>query len=250
VDFFCALVSTDSRESLWCRKELSLAISGNLGREGATVIPLRVSGADMPASLQDVLYVDLEPADVAPAVQRIARDVRRHSERNAKLGDAAVTQEEQSASPGGGAPSPDATAGRDEYDPILIVGIVKDGVGKPRNDGTRGSALYRIPLHLSRRPSELWSRLFVETWNHPPRYTTMHRPGIASVRGDTIILDGTEMHQLEQFHAETLKHVIAKVNDDVARIETQENAAARRQQQVHDEHQRDIDDVASRLRFD
>jgi hypothetical protein len=174
----------------------------------------------MPASLQDVLYVDLDPADVDAAVQRIARDVRRHSERRAKLGDTAVTQEEQPASPGGAAQSPDATAGPDEYNPVLIVGIVKEGVGKPRNDGTRGSALYRIPLRLSRRPSEQWSRLFVETWNHPPRYTTMHRPGIASVRGDTIVLDGTEMHELEQ----TLKHVIAKVNDDVARIEAQENA--------------------------
>jgi hypothetical protein len=50
VDFFCALVSTDSRESLWCRKELSLAISGNLGREGATVIPLRV-GLDLAVAL-------------------------------------------------------------------------------------------------------------------------------------------------------------------------------------------------------
>ena len=247
VDFFCVLVSLASHESRWCCKELSLAISGSLGREGATVIPLRVGEVEMPSSLQDVLYVDLDPSQVSAAVQRIARDVRRHREREAQLGATAVTQEEQPAPCGVPLPGSDE---REKRAPVSIVAIVKEGVGKPRNDGTRGSGLYRIPLRLSRHPTALWARLFVETWDHPPRCTTMHRPGIATVQGDTIILDGTEMDELERYHAETLKHVIAKVNGDVAAIEAREKAAERRQQQLDEAHQRDIDDVASRLRFE
>jgi hypothetical protein len=94
---------------------------------------------------------------------------------------------------------PSTTAHRSpvEEEPIHIVGIVEEGIGQPQNDGTPGSALYRIPLRLSRRPSSTWARHFIETWNHAPRFTTMHRPGIASVSGDTIILDGSTMEELE-----------------------------------------------------
>jgi len=81
IDFFCALVSEASRESRWCQKELSLAITKRLGGEDAVVMPLRVGGVRMPDSLVDVLYVNLDPTDVGPAVTRIADGVRRHRER-------------------------------------------------------------------------------------------------------------------------------------------------------------------------
>lgn len=51
------------------------------------------------------------------------------------------------------------------------------------------------------------------------------------------------MHELEQYHAETLKLVIEKVNEDVARIETQERAAAHRQREAHKAHQLEVDDI-------
>lgn len=248
VDFFCALVSPASRESNWCRKELSLAVSGMLGREGTTVMPLRVGDVEMPDSLHDVLYVDIDPHDVTCAVGRITRDVRRHRERRQRHEATAGTQ--------GGEPavSPAARVGQTplntEYEPLRIVGIVKEGVGKPRNDGTRGSGLYRVPLRLSRQPSALWSRLFSETWNHPPQFTTMHRPGIASVSGDTVVLDGTTLGELERYHVETLGHVIAKVNDDVRQAEDRERVQLQRQQALEEKHRREVDDVADRLRFD
>jgi predicted nucleotide-binding protein len=248
VDFFCALVSPASRESNWCRKELSLAVTGMLGREGATVIPLRVGDVEMPESLQDVLYVDLDPNHINAAVERITRDVRRHRVRRERDGTIAVTQEEQTtATP---PPAWSESLDPDSYVPVRIVGIVKEGVSKPRDDGTRGSALYSIPLRLSRRPSEMWSRHFRETWDSPPQFTTMHRPGIASVQGDTIVLDGTTMSELEQYHAETLRAVLDKVNEDVRSGAEQERAERRRKQESEARHEREVNDVASRLRFD
>jgi hypothetical protein len=74
---------------------------------------------------------------------------------------------------------------------IRILNVIVDEVTSPRADGTRGSALYAIPLRLSDYPSAEWSRIFTSTWDRPPSFTTMHRPGIARVQGNRIVLDGT-----------------------------------------------------------
>ena len=60
------------------------------------------------------------------------------------------------------------------FEPIKIVGVLADEVGKPLNDGTQGSALYAVPFKLSRAPTHEWSDLFVRTWDRPPRWTTSH----------------------------------------------------------------------------
>jgi hypothetical protein len=44
-----------------------------------------------------------------------------------------------------------------DFEPIQITGIIVDQVGRPRNDGTRGSALYGVPFRLSQRPPHEWA---------------------------------------------------------------------------------------------
>lgn len=75
IDFFIALVSTASAESPWCQKELALASSGALNRNGLRVLPLRVDGAEMPKTLSDQLYLDISRADVSSAVSRLIADM-------------------------------------------------------------------------------------------------------------------------------------------------------------------------------
>lgn len=104
-------------------------------------------------------------------------------------------------------PTPEPDSG-----PIRLIEIVADEVGTPRNDGTPGSALYRVPIRLSRSPSAEWSRCFVETWDNPPSFSTMHRPGIANVVGDRIILNGTTVEEIEKYHRDTLRVVVDRVN--------------------------------------
>ena len=260
VDFFCALVSTASRESNWCRKELSLAVTQGLGREGATVIPVRVGHVEMPESLVDLLYVRVDPDDPAQAIERIAVGVQGHRQRKERLGDRAVTQEtptETSEPVGPDAeppvsestgPAPSRAA--DAFEPIRIVGVVKEGVGERADDGTRGSALYRIPLRLSREPSAEWAELFKATWDRPPSFTTMHRPGIGYVEGDTIVLDGTDMHELEQYHVPTLRLVLDKVNAEVAALEAEKRARAEAETARQRDHRHEVDDIADRLDFE
>jgi hypothetical protein len=249
IDFFLALVSEASRGSNWCRKELALAVTGELGREGVKVLPVRVDSAPMPESLRDVYYLELNARNIEEVAGKIGVAIPNHQQeqgdRLAERGDAQKPSAKPPSRAQTGAPSTPVEGER-----IRIVGIVEEGIGRPRNDGTRGSALYRIPLRLSRRPSSTWARHFVETWNRPPRFTTMHRSGIASISGDTIILDGTTMEELERYHLETLRHVLEKVNRDVTAHEAQERARAEREEQQRREHDENIRDVATRLKFE
>jgi hypothetical protein len=250
IDFFCALVSNASQESKWCQQELSLAMTHGLGREGAKVIPLRVGEVTMPASIIDRLYIPLDPEDVSSAVQRIVRDVHKHRERRRRLGDKAATQEEPQESEGvvpEEAPSHDRDASA-AGEPIRIVGLLAEGVGTPRRDGTpRGELLYVVPLRLNREPSASWTEQFIHYWEHPPRSTTKHRPGIASVQGDRIVLDGTTLDELQHYHLATLKLVIERANSEELRIEEERLRQEERHAALLDEHRRRIAELADEL---
>lgn len=133
---------------------------------------------------------------------------------------------------------------------IKITGILVDQVGAPRDDGTRGSGLYEVPLGLSATPSNTWARLFVSTWDAPPHFTTMHRPGIARVVGNRIVLDGTTVEEVEQYHAETLRSVLEKVNADAAKLDEAERARKQRTSTAKEAHMKAVREVAARVNFD
>jgi hypothetical protein len=135
-------------------------------------------------------------------------------------------------------------------EPLKITSVIANEVTKPRNDGSRGSALYQIPFQLSRTPSWEWSKLFVEAWNRPPRFTMMHSPGIARVIGDRIILDGTTMEEVEQYHLETLKLAVAQANERLAEYEKAKQRQAEIEAQQRKQHEGDVQNVAGRLKFD
>lgn len=132
---------------------------------------------------------------------------------------------------------------------IEILEVDADGVGQPRNDGTPGSALYRVPIKLSERPSSLWSEIAVKTWNSPPSFTTMHRPGIASVVGDRFILDGTTVEEVEAYHAKTLKLVVEKANQLAEQIEERERNEERRAEEEAKAHTDNVAAASKRIRF-
>jgi len=152
------------------------------------------------------------------------------------------------------APAPPQTVASPDnppmLEPIRILNIVVDEVTSPRNDGTRGSALYRVPFQLSRRPSSEWAESFVLQWNRPPSWTSMHRPGIASVRGDKVILDGTTIEEVEKTHRKTLLLVLEATNRAVAEYEKAVFEHRRKQESERQEHQRNVSDAADRIKFD
>jgi hypothetical protein len=134
--------------------------------------------------------------------------------------------------------------------PIKITGILVDQVGTPKNDGSYGSALYAVPFQLSRRPSYDWSRVFVEKWNHPPEWTTMHRPGIARVEGSTVLLDGTTVEEVEKYHRKTLILAVNETNRIIEEYEAKKRREAERKAEEQRKHDETVRDAAKRISFD
>ena len=133
---------------------------------------------------------------------------------------------------------------------IRIKGILVDEVTQPKNDGSKGSGLYKIPFELNREPDHEWKELFIAAWNHPSQFTQMHRPGISSVIGNKIILDGTTIEEVESYHKNTLKLAVETAN-------TTYISNQRRKKQVEDQaknqaevHKQNINNISKRINFD
>jgi hypothetical protein len=251
IDYVVAIVSDAAVSSSWCQKELALAVTGGLAREHVKVLPLRLGEVAMPASLADVFYRQVDPENPADVADLLASDIRSHREdptpddaARRKGTGTAFTATETSESALSGSVEPTG------FVDIKLTGIVREGIGRPRNDGTRGSALYAVPFRLSRRPPADWSDHLVATWNSPPQWTSMHRPGICRVSGDVVTLDGVTIEEVERYHLETLKLCVARVNQDYATHVEKQNAAKRRE---HDEEARRANQISAtldRLNFD
>jgi hypothetical protein len=136
------------------------------------------------------------------------------------------------------------------FEPIEIVGVDTPNVSTPRNDGTRGSGLYRVPIKVSRRPPHEWAAAFPDIWNHPPEFTTLHRPGIASVSGDTVVLDGTTIDEVRDYHARTLSLVVARLNEAQGRHDAKAQINARRAATERSSHEENVRTVADEIRFE
>ena len=144
----------------------------------------------------------------------------------------------------------------DEYEPITIegedikiVGIITNEVTLPKNDGTRGSALYRIHFRLSSKPTSTWSELFLRNWDYPPSFTSMHRPKIARVDSDRIILDGTTIEEVKQYHRDTLILCVEKTNEEEKQYRRREEQLKRNRQEEIENHYRNIYDISKEIRF-
>lgn len=135
------------------------------------------------------------------------------------------------------------------FEPIRIVGVVVDEVSAPRDDGTRGSALYAVPFRFSRRPPSEWADLFVQAWDRPSRFTTMHRPGIASVYGDKVVVNGTTIDEVEKYHRKTLILAADQANKGYTQLQARRKAQEVREQARVEAHKKHVEDAAKKLKF-
>jgi hypothetical protein len=250
-DFVVALVSQASVGSDWCRKEISLAMTGEVKRQGVTVMPLRVGDVEMPPTLKDNVHLAINPEDVPDAVERLLRDIRRHLEPPVPL---PPRRRAPAARPAPGLPSAPAAssalAALEPPGPLRIVEVDRDGITQPRNDGTPGSALYSVPLRLSRVPDQAWAELFVRTWDRPPSFTSMHRPGIARVVGDWVVLEGTTVEEVAQYHQRTLKLAVDATNALHADHLRREAAAQAARDETARRHREEVERGLAALRFE
>ncbi|QYA43479.1 hypothetical protein KYI11_00300 [Macrococcoides bohemicum] len=114
-------------------------------------------------------------------------------------------------------------------------------------DGTRGSALYSVPFLLNQTPNHEWSEIFIYKWDNPRVWSTMHRFGKARVVGDKIILDGTTIEEVKNYHRDTLIMCVEDANAEYKRmIEKKLEEQKKRKTRVNEFEEalkRNIDDI-------
>lgn len=132
---------------------------------------------------------------------------------------------------------------------VRITGIILDEVTQPRMDGTRGSALYKVPFRLNKIPAAEWIQLFLEAWRLPPRFSTMHRPGIASVYGDTILLDGTTIDEVAEYHRDTLVLCVERANQQYQELCRSRDTAERERKRWEENQRQHVADIAKNINF-
>ena len=137
-----------------------------------------------------------------------------------------------------------------DFEPIKITGIIEEEVSRPRNDGTRGSSLYNVPFQLSRFPPSEWADLFPREWDHPPQFSTMHRPGICRVENNTIWLKGTTLEEVADVHRETLLLVLEETNKKYAAILSKRSAEQEKRRIQQAAHEAHVSEVAKKIKFD
>lgn len=135
------------------------------------------------------------------------------------------------------------------FTPISIARVIKERIGTPRGDGTRGSALYSVPFQLSATPPDGWADLFVAAWDRPPRFTTAHRPGIASVAGDTVVLDGTTVEEVAKYHKATLELAVAEANHRYEQLRAEQDRRDEQERRRVAEHKARTAKLADDIKF-
>ena len=77
--FVVAVISSNSIESRWVQKELSLAMAKEIGGHQVTVLPLLIQKCTLPPALRDKLYADFTiPGAFEVEYQRLLRAIRVH----------------------------------------------------------------------------------------------------------------------------------------------------------------------------
>ena len=247
VDFLLAVISDTSVKSPWCKRELSIAVSEAMKSGRVKVLPMRLGPVALPALLRGIYSPRVDPSNVGTMAEKLLADMEGH--RGPPAPAPRPTPPPTDIRPTLSS-APTVPPAVDPVEPIRIIGVDAAGVTRPRMDGTRGSGLYTVPLRLNRTPTATWARRLPGLWDHPPEFTTMHRPGIASVSGDRIVLNGTTMEEVERYHAATLRKVIQEVNRLVL-----EEEAAKRLEREHVEaderaHDESVRTAAERIKFD
>jgi hypothetical protein len=130
------------------------------------------------------------------------------------------------------------------------VGVIAEEVGVPRYDGTSMSSFYRVPLKLSRPVTPEWETLFERTWNHSPRFSALRRASIARVDHDRIILSCTTLEEVLNEHKAVLIACAVETNRLLAEKVAERELKAAESQRARAEHQRKIEEMKGKLRFD
>ncbi len=134
--------------------------------------------------------------------------------------------------------------------PIEILEIVSEEVTRPRMDGTKGSGLYAVPVKLSRTPSRYWAKAFLYSWSQPPRWTMMHRQGIARISGDRIVLDGTTIEEVRDHHRDTLMLCVNQASEMEMEFNLKQERKKQQENEMRKSHDETVNSISKEIKFE
>jgi hypothetical protein len=78
----------------------------------------------------------------------------------------------------------------------------------------------------------------------------MHRPGIASLYGSTVTLNGTTIDEVERYHRDTLQLAVTETNRQYREWRREQEQHRARETALRDERRKQVEDAAKRIKFD
>ena len=78
----------------------------------------------------------------------------------------------------------------------------------------------------------------------------MHRPGIAEVVGDRVILNGTTLDEVESYHHDTLKLALEETNKTYIEYLARARQKLEQEKNRREEHERSVREKAKQIKFD
>ena len=135
------------------------------------------------------------------------------------------------------------------FEPVKLVRVLTNEVGFPGEspDGSRN--VYTVVFQLSEEPSARWGDFFVHFWDRPQvAYAqSHHRPGMASVVANRLVLEETTIDEVEGYHLPVIKAAVRMANEAEGRAVVEDHRRAERRRLEEAEHRRHVAEVAKRL---
>ena len=78
----------------------------------------------------------------------------------------------------------------------------------------------------------------------------MHRPGIATVSGSTITLNGTTIEEVERYHRDTLQLAVNQTNRRYGEWRNEQDQRLAREKAMRDDHRKRVEDISRKITFD
>ena len=131
---------------------------------------------------------------------------------------------------------------------IKILGIVAEEVTSPTNDGSDGSALYTVPLLLSREPSAKWAEFFMESWNVYQGSMVSRHTGEISIIGDKMHIRDINLDYIED-NKEALKEHVDAVSRKEREHEFKKSMQEEERQKREKERREHVEKRAKEIKF-
>jgi hypothetical protein len=229
MQFVAAIISSNSIESRWVQKELSIAMSKEVSSCAVTVLPIVIEKCSLPTSLSDKLYADFtDPLKFEAEYSKLLRAIGIQK-------DSSFTRiSSTNLSAVKNAPN---TPKNRQLD-IRIIGILKERTRQDR----QYSGLQDYFLQLSAKPPRGWERFFNESRRFPRH--SMWRE--AWIENDCVVVKCV-IDELSRYHLNDLKQDVANANENFIRAVRDEELKRKREpdrlEQARIERDKSLDDL-------